>query len=60
MNNYTYKETSGKDIKPKGDGWEYWGDRILLDGRGQVVEAVAVWRRDADVYGYPEDGEIPE
>ena len=43
--NYTYAETEDKNTRPKGQGWEYWGDRITPD------EHVAVWRRDADVYG---------
>ena len=53
--NYIYEETINKDIRPSGEGWEYWSDRVLLDEQGQEVERVAVWRRDADVYGYPED-----
>ncbi len=55
MVNYTHTETPSKDVKPNGEGWVYWGDRVLLDEQGQEVERVAVWRRDADVYGYPED-----
>ena len=35
---FEYVETA-KNIKPDGDGWEYWGDRITPD------EHVAVWRR---------------
>ena len=54
MTNYVYFETSSVDVKPEGEGWEYWGDRITPE------EHVAVWRRDADIYGYPEDGEIQQ
>lgn len=49
--NYAYYETESINIKPEGDGWEYWGDRITPD------EHVAVWRRDADVYGDLENGQ---
>lgn len=52
--NYTYIDTENKTTKPKGEGWEYWSDRVLLDEQGQEAERVAVWRRDADIYGYPE------
>ena len=45
MVNYEYTETTNKDIKPTGQGWEYWSDRITPE------EQVAVWRRDADIYG---------
>ena len=48
MINYAYAETKNKDVRPVGDGWEYWGDRITPE------ESVAVWRRDADVYGETE------
>jgi hypothetical protein len=37
--NYEYIETESKDIKPDGEGWEYWSDRITPDVH------VAVWRR---------------
>jgi len=60
MVNYSYTETASKSTKPKGEGWEYWSDRVLLDEQGQEVERVAVWRRDADIYGYPEDEEVEE
>lgn len=49
MINYEYIETANKQTTPAGDGWEYWGDRVTPD------EHVAVWRRDADVYDYPEE-----
>lgn len=52
MVNYIYTETKNKNTKPDGEGWEYWGDRITPE------EHVAVWRRDADIYGYPEDDEV--
>ena len=42
---YEYEETENYSIQPKGEGWEYWGDRITPE------EHVAVWRRDADIYG---------
>ena len=45
MTNYTYAETMSKNDKPAGENWEYWGDRIT------ETEHVAVWRRDADIYG---------
>ena len=57
MINYEYIETVSKETTPRGDGWGYWSDRILLDELGQEVERVAVWRRDADIYG---DGETPQ
>lgn len=60
MVNYSYTETASKSIKPKGEGWEYWSDRVLLDEQGQEVERAAVWRRDADIYGYPEDEEVEQ
>lgn len=60
MTNYTYTETLSEDHKPNGAGWEYWSDRVLLDEQGQEVERVAVWRRDADVYGYLEDEETQQ
>lgn len=47
--NYGYTETESENIRPKGAGWEYWGDRVT------PTEHVAVWRRDADVYGGVED-----
>ena len=43
--NYAYTETINKTIRPLGEGWEYWSDRVTPD------EHVAVWRRDADIYG---------
>ena len=49
--NYAYAETVNKNVKPQGADWEYWGDRITPS------EHVAVWRRDADIYGY---GELQE
>ena len=52
---YTYTTTDSVEMSPRGEGWVYWSDRVLLDEQGQEVERVAVWRRDADVYGYPED-----
>jgi hypothetical protein len=55
MVNYSYIETASESIKPKGEGWEYWSDMVLLDEQGQEVERVAVWRRDADIYGYPDE-----
>jgi len=55
MVNYTHIETPSKDVKPNGEGWVYWSDRVLLDEQGQEVERVAVWRRDADAYGHAED-----
>jgi uracil DNA glycosylase len=55
--NYVYTDTESKAKKPKGEGWEYWSDRVLLDEQGQEVERVAVWRRDADVYG---DAEVEQ
>ena len=58
--NYAYTETINKTIRPLGEGWEYWSDRVLLDERGQEVKRVAVWRRDADIYGYPEDEEVEQ
>lgn len=45
MSNYEYAETKSRDIKPEGEGWEYWSDRIVKDDNGVVVEHVAVWRR---------------
>ena len=48
MLNYRYVETANENSAPGGEGWEYWGDRITPD------EHVAVWRRDADVYGETE------
>ena len=58
--NYVYIETESKTTKPKGEGWEYWSDRVLLDEQGREFERVAVWRRDADIYGYPEDEEVEQ
>ena len=55
--NYVYIDTKNKTTKPKGDGWEYWSDRVLLNEQGQEIERVAVWRRGADVYGYVEPQE---
>ena len=60
MINYSYVDTASKNVKPSGVGWEYWSDRVLLDAQGQEVERVAVWRRDADIYGYPEDEEVEQ
>jgi len=54
--NWQYIETPGSEIRPVGQGWEYWSDRIVLDENGNEVEHVAVWRRDADVYGTIENG----
>lgn len=52
MVNYSYTETAHKDIRPQeGGGWEYWADRIVKDKSGNVLEQVAVWRRDSDEYG---------
>ena len=48
--NYSYTETEAKDIQPQGEGWEFWGMRNTPE------ESVAVWRRDADVYGEVEEG----
>ena len=45
MVNYEYRETNNKEIIPEGKGWEFWGMRTSPE------ESVAVWRRDADVYG---------
>ena len=47
--NWVYAETAAKELKPKGKGWEYWGDRVTPG------ENVAVWRRDADIYGHPDE-----
>jgi len=58
--NYVYVETDSRDVKPQGRGWEYWSDVIIKSESGEVVERKAVWRRDADIYGYPEDEEIQQ
>lgn len=55
--NYVYCDTEGKDVRPDGQGWQYWSDRVLLDEQGREIERVAVWRRDADVYGEVEPQE---
>jgi len=47
--NYDYIETDNQQIVPDGDGWEYWGMKNTPE------ESVAVWRRDADVYGRLEE-----
>jgi len=49
--NYCYAETPNKETIPAGDGWEFWGMRNTPD------ESVAVWRRDADIYGESEEQE---
>ena len=41
---YEYIETE-KHKTPNGEGWEYWGDRIVKDENGETIEHVAVWRR---------------
>ena len=43
--NYVYIETESPDIRPEGDGWEFWSMRNTSE------ESKAVWRRDADLYG---------
>lgn len=43
--NYEYIETENKEIRPDGEGWEFWGMR------NTPTEEKAVWRRYADVYG---------
>ena len=58
--NYVCVETDSRDVKPQGRGWEYWSDVIIKNESGEVVERKAVWRRDADIYGYPEDEEIQQ
>ena len=57
MTNFVYVETINKDVRPEGEGWEYWSDRVLLNEQGEEIARVAVWRRDADVYGHVEPQE---
>ena len=40
MINYEYEKTENKDIKPKGDNWEFWGMKKTPE------EEIAVWRRE--------------
>ena len=47
--NYVYIETENQETRPAGEGWEFWSMRITQD------ENVAVWRRDADIYGEAEE-----
>ena len=54
---YAYIETLDKNTRPEGEGWQYWSDRVLLDEQGRETERVAVWRRDADIYGDAEPQE---
>jgi len=47
---YEYAETSSKDVRPEGEGWEYWSDKVT------PKETVAVWRREEGKYN---DGHSP-
>ena len=42
--NYEYAETESKEVRPEGDGWEFWGMRVTPE------EEKAVWRREVDKY----------
>lgn len=54
MTKWVYLETKNQETRPNGDGWEFWGMRITPE------ESVAVWRRDADVYGKVEPEELTQ
>ena len=45
MLNYEYQETDNQNIKPDGEGWEFWSYRENTE------EKKGVWRRDKDKYG---------